>query len=193
MKFTDNALITVRAIDPPADVHEFVQAADMYLPPPEGTTTSSADRTAATVDGTASKEASALAAHSQTEAAAEALAKETPQVAFLQPPPARDPYALARVYAHEIEKEVRPNSTHPRFRFVASICAFSLLSFCFFRAFLDEDKTVKSFRASLRSPDLARGRAGLRGGAGVSVTSVLLSRLVSASASACSRDWGKGC
>ena len=116
VKFTDNALLTVRAIDPAADIKEFVTAADLYLPPGAAPAPSVSAATAASLAAAAASSNSgsssrsspdALLAHAQTEQAADALAKETPVVAFMQPPPARDPRALARLYAHEIEKEVR--------------------------------------------------------------------------------------
>lgn len=121
VKFTDNALQTVRAIDPAADIREFTFAADLYLPPNANAANSAAagshspsalaaaDAASAVSatpgSGIASSDVRALRAHSQTEQAASDLAKETPVVAFLQAAPVRDPYALARVYAHEIEKE----------------------------------------------------------------------------------------
>jgi len=116
VKFTDNALLTVRAIDPAADIKEFVTAADLYLPPGAAPAPSVSAATAASLaaaaassgnSGSSRSSPDALLAHAQTEQAADALAKETPVVAFMQPPPARDPRALARLYAHEIEKEVR--------------------------------------------------------------------------------------
>ena len=122
VKFTDNALQTVRAIDPAADIREFTFAADLYLPPNSAAAASNTGASASTTNalaaadaasavsgapgsGVASSDVRALRAHSQTEQAASDLAKETPVVAFLQAAPVRDPYALARVYAHEIEKE----------------------------------------------------------------------------------------
>lgn len=97
VKFTDNALTTVKAIHPEADLQEFVFAADLFITP-EGEN-AMAPVTATTV---ASVLAAAAAASSVAPAAVPA---DPPLVAFLSPPPPRDPHSLARVYAHEIEKE----------------------------------------------------------------------------------------
>ena len=135
VKFTDTALITIKAIDPAADVKEFAANAGLYLPPPAGAgrrssnasasasasgglgstpaapMSSSAANAAALASGASRADAPALLAHSQTELAVDAQAKDTPTIAFLQTPPVRDVNALGRVYAHEIEKEVT-NNTH---------------------------------------------------------------------------------
>jgi len=109
VKFTDNALVTVQAIDPPKDVQDFTTQADLYLPPQASPRASDAAAAAAASVAAAgvqsAADSTALSAHAQTGKAADALASATPVVAFLAPPPARDPNALARVYAHEIEKE----------------------------------------------------------------------------------------
>jgi hypothetical protein len=94
VKFTENALITVRAINPQQDVQEFTTAADLYLPPsPMASANSNADAAAASVAAAGgaqtSADATALSAHAQTGKAADALASATPIIAFLAPPPAR--------------------------------------------------------------------------------------------------------
>ncbi len=120
-KFTDQPLIAARAINPQEDMQEFTHAAGLYLAPSSanGGAAAAGNSYAATAAAAAVEAASAaespvgassqsqLVAHAQTNKAADALASATPLVAFLAPPPARDPNALARVYAHEVMKEVR--------------------------------------------------------------------------------------
>lgn len=111
MTMTDNALQTVKAVQPEVDLQEFMTAADLYLPSSAlpSTVNPATNAAIASVASAsplpASHQDSLLHAHAQTERAAAALATNTPVMAFLAPPPSRDPNSLARVYAHEIDKE----------------------------------------------------------------------------------------
>jgi len=102
---TNEALNAVSAIDPEQDVNEFLMGSELLLPGGSSVASSLSDSSSSRQSDKESKKSSTQAHTKSSQAkGASSTTSQTPVIGFLQPPPARDPYAMKRIFAHEVAK-----------------------------------------------------------------------------------------
>lgn len=106
IKFTDSTMAAVAAINPEADVQEFVQAAGLVIPTHEACFVSAVDSGQARAADTATTSIQAASVPTNSTAPSPAQSA-TPAVVsiFEAAVPSRDPHLILRLYKHELDKE----------------------------------------------------------------------------------------